>query len=272
MGPTANHARVGRGPSAPSNLLGTVRGVPGQHLVLRGDSRHVRYAPTFDLVITSPPFFHPSKRSQAHGRSMGDGNLGAYVTEVARVLSIASEGLRPTGVLCFIKTDVWHGTRLFPVGSSIAAALEEVGLRLRAQWIWERHVFFTPYSPSVANIFILSAGRFERPRFAGVIRDAPIRRSHGRPTTFVPELFAKLIDLLAPPGGLVLDPFAGGGSVIEGAAQTGRWSVGVELSARQLSQSRGLLSTRANVTFSDLATLTRQSRTRAPSASKGWTA
>ncbi|MEM8866617.1 MAG: DNA methyltransferase, partial [Planctomycetota bacterium] len=60
------------------------------------------------------------------------------------------------------------------------------------------------------------------------IRKVPGRvRKH--PTQKPPELAAHFLRLHTQPGGLVLDPFAGGGATLAAAVATGRRAIGVEL-------------------------------------------
>ena len=53
----------------------------------------------------------------------------------------------------------------------------------------------------------------------------------GHPTVKPIALLRHLVRLICPPGGLVLDPFAGSGTTLEAAHREGRDSIGVELDA-----------------------------------------
>jgi len=74
----------------------------------------------------------------------------------------------------------------------------------------------------------------------------PAKSMKGRaihPTEKPTEILRPLIGYACPPGGLVVDPFAGSGSTLDAARQSGRRAVGVEVSeayceaaARRLSQ------------------------------------
>ena len=61
-------------------------------------------------------------------------------------------------------------------------------------------------------------------------KQVPCKRN-GHPTAKPVTLMAYLINFLTRPGATVLDPFAGSGSTLVGALQSGRRAVGVELDA-----------------------------------------
>jgi DNA modification methylase len=146
-----------------------------------------------------------------------------------------------------VKTDVWHQGELLPIGYEIADACVRKGLRLRAHWIWQRLPSFSPYSPAFSNVFIF-ADRFTRPFSSGLIAMAPDQNGR-RPKASHVGLFGTLIDLLSNKQEVVIDPFAGTGSVMEAADMLGRRSVGVELSKIQVRLALGKLKNVAAFVF-----------------------
>ena len=216
----------------------------GKHLILHGDSNSATFKRPFDLIITSPPYFHPTKKSPSSGFSPKTKELEVYSEYVTSVLLKSSEGLRAGKFLCVIKTDAWYQGRLMPIGYSIVNECLRRGLILHAHWIWEKLPYYSPYSPSFSNIFIFGQPPLRRIPYQGIITGAHLKKQSGRPATFTPEIFETLLRLLCEPGDTVLDPFLGTGSVIEAAARTGRWAVGVEISKRQITTAMKLLAER----------------------------
>lgn len=201
------------------------------HVLVHADSLLCRYEQGFDLVLTSPPFYHPTRRTSPHGLGF-TGDLDAYARFVADVVVRCADSVRGKRV-CILKTDVWHRGALLPLGFKIADACSAKGLRLRAHWVWRRMKGFSRYAPSFANVFVMGDG-FSRPHVSGLFTETPSKRRQGMPSSFVPEIFGVLMDLLVPLGGVVLDPFAGVGGVLEAAAGHGRRSVGIEVSDIQI--------------------------------------
>ena len=228
-----------------------VRGIKGKHIIYLGDSREAEFSRDFDLVITSPPFYHPTGKKPMAGVSLPTRSLDEYCLFVARVLARAAKGMRRGGPICIIKTDVWYRRSLIPIGYKIIEACESEGMSATSHWIWQRRNFYSPYSPSFSNVFLLSCGK---PNFktqkSGLI--ATLSNTKTQPRGFAPAIFERLIADLTMRDSIVLDPFLGTGSVTLAAAQLGRWSAGVERSRAQLSVAKCMLSSIPKLAFKSL--------------------
>jgi DNA modification methylase len=220
-----------------------IAGKKGRHLIVRGDAGSFDYDKSFDLIITSPPYFHPAKDSFSQGVYPKTRNLDDYSDYVAAILSNCCQGLRLGKFLCLIKTDAWYKGRFIPIGHSLANACIRRGLMLHAHWIWERMSHYSPRSPSFANIFIFGQPPVRRISQQGIITNAHIKKHKDREMSFTPEIYESLLNILSEPGDIVLDPFVGLGSTIQAAANTGRWAVGIEISKKQIVKAQNYLST-----------------------------
>jgi site-specific DNA-methyltransferase (adenine-specific) len=65
-------------------------------------------------------------------------------------------------------------------------------------------------------------------RLARSVRRSPSVRRGIHPTQKPVEVLRDLIEYASPPGGLVVDPFAGSGSTLDAARQAGRRAIGIE--------------------------------------------
>ena len=214
---------------------------PGQHTIQEGDSSTVEFAGGFRLVLTSPPCYHPRRQNPEHGLGAPTYDLAGYAEWTGRILLRAAAALDPDGSLCIVKTDVRYRGAILPVGFALAMWLVDHGLSLSAHWIWERFPQYSPYAPSIANVFVFGREVGAPLRFPTVIRDCPVRRLRGLPSSFTPEIFRVLIERLTAPGDLVLDPFLGCGSVLLAAHCTGRWAAGIEMSPEQIRRAASVL-------------------------------
>jgi hypothetical protein len=221
---------------------------PGRQVIWKRDSETVVFRGQFDLVLCSPPYFHPRNRSTAHGVAPRFRDIDQFAEWVARILLRASMALRARRFVCFVKTDVKHRRTILPVGFRIAEWTEKLGLPIRAHWISRRLPHYSPYAPSFANIFIVGNGDFNSLRHPGLFH-ADDWRMRSSPSSFTPSLFEQLIRQLTRPNTCILDPFMGLGSTSLAASRSGRWSVGVEISPNQIARARDMLKGCKDITF-----------------------
>jgi DNA modification methylase len=211
----------------------------GRHQLIQGDSLQFSFSPTFDLVITSPPFFHPRTVSRVHGSPSPTRDLDEYAHWVASILAqIHIDPAHQT--LCVVKTDVRYKTATLPVGLRILDACLRSGMILRAHWIWERMRRFSPYAPSISNIFVFGQCGRAKLQHPGVFKTDDLK-NRSTSSSFTPELFRQLMVQLSLDGETVLDPFAGVGSCLIAASQCNRWSVSVEIDPTQIEKAKTLL-------------------------------
>jgi DNA modification methylase len=220
----------------------SIRAVSGSHLICRADSARTCFKGPFDLILCSPPYFHPAKNSRRHGAYLNTRDIDIFARWTAEILVRAKQGVKKHGAICFLKTDVKYKRSLLPLGFRIADECETLGARIQAHWVWERHPYFSPYAPSVSNIFVLGECDLSFLRHPGIFRS---RDSCSRefPSSFTPDLFEQLIRQLTLPGACVADPFAGLGSTAIGASRSQRWSVGLEISRGQVAKAKQILKT-----------------------------
>lgn len=211
-----------------------------KHIVCHGDSARIHFKGRFDLVLCSPPYFHPANTSSIHGATSQIRDLELFAEWTAEILARTAKVLKNSQPICFVKTDVKYKNTILPVGFRIAERCEKLGLPIQAHWIWQKLSHFSPYSPSLANIFVLGHAHRHLLHSAGIFQTSDCV-SRKLPTSFTPDLFQQLIRQLTPVNGVVLDPFLGIGSTILAASQCQRWAVGVEISREQILRAKQIL-------------------------------
>ena len=229
----------------------TVLPTSGRHAVWHGDSDRIHFKGRFHLVLCSPPYFHPTKTSTVHGATPPIRDLDLFADWTAQILVRAAKALKAGQPLCFVKTDVKYKNTILPIGFRIAERCQKLGLPIQAHWIWQRMTHFSPYSPSLANIFVLGHASRHLLQDAGIFRASDCV-SRTVPTSFTPDLFQQLIQKLTPVNGTVLDPFLGIGSTILAASQCQRWAVGVEVSRKQILRAKHILRSVSHLYFLSL--------------------
>ncbi|WP_263353314.1 DNA methyltransferase [Acidicapsa acidisoli] len=181
---------------------------------------HLR-AESIDFILTDPPYLvrYQSRDSRTVPNDDNDAWLKPAFVEMYRVL-------KPD---CFAVS--FYG---WPAADRFLAAYRNAGFRTVG------HITFPKgYSSSTGYLrsehetahLLVKGNPWQRD---GTIADVlPWKYTGNRlhPTQKPIEALEPLIGRFCPPGGIVLDPFAGSGSTLEAAQRLGRKWVGVELSA-----------------------------------------
>jgi len=230
------------------------RGEGGEGVIYRGDCRTV--LPTLpsdsvQLVVTSPPY----NVGQRYGDD-GSGDrlpLDEYLAMLSAVLTELLRVLRDGGVLALnlppsIRVPDEH--RAFPLAGWAELHLLATHWLLREPLVWsktqgdgEPHAATTTFGaptnpylrPTHERVIIASKGGYRLPgkstawgidRYLSVVKDVwrlpPGRARRGLPLAFPDELVRRLVLLYSCPGDMVLDSFAGTGTVGRVARQHGR--------------------------------------------------
>lgn len=182
-----------------------------------------------DSVVTDPPYgidYQSARRTDKTKRLEKIANDGKpfvwFLPEAYRVL-------RDGGCLvCFCRWDVQEAFR---------QAIEWAGFEVKSQVIWDRGAhgmgdLKAAFAPQHDVIWFAVKGKFAFPgqRPPSVV---PTMRLGGEallhPNQKPVELMSYLIRSVTPPGGLVVEPFAGSGSTMVAAVRDGYRVVGYEL-------------------------------------------
>jgi site-specific DNA-methyltransferase (adenine-specific) len=219
----------------------------GDVLLYRGDA--LRVLPTLrdasvDLVLTDPPYssggLHRSDRNKSTGAKyvqtgtkiqrpdfQGDHrDQRSYLAWCSLWLSECLRIVRP-GRICLVFSD-W---RQLPTTTD---ALQAGGFVWRGIIAWDKGRGVRPnpgFSAQAEYLVWGSRGPLELGHdvYLDGVLQARIRHDEKEHQTGKPLGLLEQLLSAAPPGGLVLDPFAGSGSTLVAARRTGRRSIGVEI-------------------------------------------
>jgi DNA modification methylase len=237
-------------PDEPSVKTGDLYAL-GDHRLLCGDAtttadvrRLLGEDDLVDLIWTDPPYgvAYQTKLSTEeavarHRRTDG--------------LEISNDALTPDATRALV-TAVLRGAPLKAGGAFYVAspsgdmetvfrlALEDAGLQLRQQLVWVKDVFVMgrqDYHWRHESVLYGwrdgAAHTFHGGRTQDTVWEIPRpRRSEAHPTMKPVELVARALGFSSNPGDLVYEPFAGSGSTIIAAEQTGRRCVALEIDPR----------------------------------------
>jgi site-specific DNA-methyltransferase (adenine-specific) len=195
-----------------------------------------------DLMLTDPPFFMPASHYQSRvqwQRSWGDTSVLAAFWGV--VLDLAIPLMKRTGhVITFCNGDSYpvfypEVYRRFDAIKCIVWDKGSIGMGR----VWRNQHELILAARWESSDFTEQGGSRSDVIKARVIPSSDRTHPVEKPTA----LLAPLIEPTTPPGGLIVDPFAGTGSTILAARVAGRRAIGIEseeryceMAARRLSQ------------------------------------
>lgn len=205
-----------------------------------------------DAVVTDPPYcagaVSEAQRTRAAGQGLRSENIrrfGWFVGDnmgtaglVWLLRSIAVEAVRvvkPSGsVLMFCD---WR------MVASLQPAVESAGLRFQNLVVWDKEHMGLGQGFRAQHEMILhysnGSPEYHDRGTSNVLRAKRVRGDDREHQTQKPvDLMARLIRVVAPLGGLVVDPFAGSGSTGVAAVQEGRAFIGVERDPQHVETAR----------------------------------
>jgi site-specific DNA-methyltransferase (adenine-specific) len=214
--------------------------VLGRHRLLCGDATRsedlarVTDNRPADLLLTDPPYNVGYVGKTADKLTIANDAMtdADYRTFLAGALTAAGQHLRPGGSFY-----LWHADL---VALPVRLACADAGLQVRQCLVWVKSVLVPgrqdyqwKHEPCLYGWADGAAHTWlgDRSQTTVLEFDKPAKSAE-HPTMKPVDLFAYLIGNSCKPNGVVLDPFAGSGTALVAAEQTGRTACLVELDPR----------------------------------------
>jgi DNA modification methylase len=211
-------------------------------------------ANSVDAVVTDPPYCSGGATEAARGGATHQG-LRSETIKAGRFKWFGSDNMTTAGLVWLLRRVAVESSRvLTDTGSmlvfcdwrmafSLGPAMESAGFRLRNIIAWDKGHFGcgTGFRPQHELILHLTkrAPKFYSASVGNVITTKRVcNKDRMHPTEKPLELMRKLVRVVTPHGGTVLDPFSGSGSTGEAAAMEGLGFIGIEREAEYVQIAR----------------------------------
>lgn len=191
-----------------------------------------------DAIITDPPYASGTRKEAGKSSSgamlRGERfarrplDLDQMTTTgfvwLMRAIAIAGRDLLPDGgsLLSFIDWRQWP---------NLVGAIETANLRVQGMVVWDKGHFGLGNGFRSQHELVLHASRGVPTiydRGTGNVLSCARARPVDHPSPKPVDLMARLMRVVVPPGGLILDPFAGSGSTLVAARANGYRAIGIE--------------------------------------------
>lgn len=225
-----------------------------------------------DAVLTDPPYASGSRTEAsrvASGAMLRDNTDRAERTRFAD-RPIDLDQMTTTGFVWLLRSVALACYDLLPPGgsflsfidwrqwSNLAGAIETCNYRVQGMVVWDKgsmglgngfraqHELICHASKGVPTVYDRSSGnvldvipdesdrRFCEAvdRYFSGVEHAPRVPPLDHPSPKPVGLMRRLMEVVSPPGGVILDPFMGSGSTLRAAMESGRQAIGIERDER----------------------------------------
>lgn len=201
---------------------------------------------TVHAVVTDPPYCSGGATEAGRANAPGQG-LRSETLRGGRFSWFAADNMTTQGLVWLLRECAVQWARLLVDGGSaivfcdwrmfpiLAPALESSGLRYQNLLVWDKGSMGLGRGFRMQHELAIhltnGVGKYYAADVGNVIQCRRVREDEREHATQKPvDLLARMVSTVAPPDGLVIDPFCGSGSVGVACAATGRRFAGWELS------------------------------------------
>lgn len=201
-----------------------------------------------DAVIMDPPYCSGSVSEASRTASKGQGLRSKNLT---RFGWFVGDNMGTAGLVFLLRSVAFESVRLLRNSGSLlcfcdwrmvpnlAPAIESAGLRFQNIIVWDKSSMGLGRGFRAQHELILhfTAGRptYYNRSVSNVIACKRVSRQKRQHQTEKPvELLKELISVVCPEDGVILDPFAGSGSIVVAAEQLGRSTICIERDEQHL--------------------------------------
>lgn len=195
-----------------------------------------------DSIITDPPYCSGSVSEASRSAAKGQGLRSETITKLGWFVG---DNMGTAGLVFLLRAVAFEATRLIPATGSmltfcdwrmvpnIGPAIESAGLRYQNLIVWDKGAMGLGAGFRAQHELILhhtnGSPRYFDKATSNVIVSRRVHKSEREHQTQKPaDLMERLIRVVTPPGGTVLDPFMGSGSTGVAAIRSGRSFIGIE--------------------------------------------
>ena len=200
---------------------------------------------SLDAIVMDPPYcgggISESQRTSAKGQGLRSENLNRFGW-------FTGDNMTTAGLLFLLRAIAFEATRIVkPTGAfvvfcdhrmqfTLGPGIESAGLRYQEELIWNKQAMgmgngFRKQHEK-AMVFTFGSPKFHAADVPTVIDCPRVRGDDREHQTQKPvQLLRRILRVVSPKGGVVLDPFAGSGSLAVAAMQEGMGAIVVERDA-----------------------------------------
>jgi len=211
---------------------------------------------SIDAMVTDPPYCSGGFSETAKRQAKGQGLRSETIRDVGWFIN---DNMSSAGLIWLLRTMAVEAYRLLRDGASLtlftdwrmvphlAPALESSGLRYQNMLIWDKGnpglgTGFRPQYEVILHL-VKGTGRFHDFSAGNVLRESRVGAAERLHQTEKPvELLQRIVRVVCPTGGLVLDPFMGSGSTGVAAVSEGMRFIGIERALEHVETARRRLS------------------------------